>query len=144
MSNQSTTSNTGRDMRQRKCTTHKMHYGIYGNHDLKSRELRKCYSILFISIIFFDAARQCTKERTEWRELYICNWRNFTREFLLGPMFFRTALPCSGGYYLERGMMPLHDILYHAFVIYYIMIYYIMLLWYTISWYSISCFCDIL
>ena len=23
--------------------------------------------------------------------------------------FFRTALPCSGGYYMERGGMPLHD-----------------------------------
>ena len=28
---------------------------------------------------------------------------------LLGPVFFRTALPCSGGYHLERGGMPLHD-----------------------------------
>ena len=24
-------------------------------------------------------------------------------------MYFRTALPCSGGYHLERGGMPLHD-----------------------------------
>ena len=31
------------------------------------------------------------------------------RPFLLGPVFFRTALPCSGGYHLERGGMPLHD-----------------------------------
>ena len=23
-------------------------------------------------------------------------------------VFFRTALPCSGGYHLERGGMPLH------------------------------------
>ena len=28
---------------------------------------------------------------------------------LLGPVLFRTALPCSGGYHLERGGMPLHD-----------------------------------
>ena len=28
---------------------------------------------------------------------------------LLGPVFFRTALPCSGGYHMERGEMPLHD-----------------------------------
>ena len=34
---------------------------------------------------------------------------NFTRPFLLGPVFFRTALPCSGGYHLKRGGMPLHD-----------------------------------
>ena len=34
---------------------------------------------------------------------------SLTRSFLLGPVFFRTALPCSGGYHLERGGMPLHD-----------------------------------
>ena len=28
---------------------------------------------------------------------------SFQRPFLLGPVFFRTALPCSGGYHLERG-----------------------------------------
>ena len=33
---------------------------------------------------------------------------SFTRPFLLGPVFFRTALPYSGGY-LERGGMLLHD-----------------------------------
>ena len=32
----------------------------------------------------------------------------FTRPILLGPAFFRTALPCSGGYHLERGGM-MHD-----------------------------------
>ena len=25
-------------------------------------------------------------------------------------MFFQTALPFSGGYHLERGVMPLHDV----------------------------------
>ena len=34
---------------------------------------------------------------------------SFTRPFLLGKVFFRTALPSSGGYQLERGGMPLHD-----------------------------------
>ena len=34
---------------------------------------------------------------------------SFTKPFLLGTMFFRTALPCSGGYHLERGGMSLHD-----------------------------------
>ena len=29
--------------------------------------------------------------------------------FLLGPLTFRTALQCSGGYHLERGGLPLHD-----------------------------------
>ena len=33
---------------------------------------------------------------------------SFTRPFLLVTVFFRTALPCSGGYHLERGGMPLH------------------------------------
>ena len=34
---------------------------------------------------------------------------NFSQPFLLVTVFFRTALPCSGGYHLERGGMPLHD-----------------------------------
>ena len=34
---------------------------------------------------------------------------SFKRTFLQGTVFFRTALPCSGGYHLERGGMPLHD-----------------------------------
>ena len=34
---------------------------------------------------------------------------SFTQPFLLGPVFFRTALLCSGDYHLERGGMPLHD-----------------------------------
>ena len=33
---------------------------------------------------------------------------SFTLPFLLGPVFFQTALPCSGGYHLERGGLPLH------------------------------------
>ena len=34
---------------------------------------------------------------------------SFMRPFLLGPVFFQTALPCSGGCHLERGGMPFHD-----------------------------------
>ena len=34
---------------------------------------------------------------------------SFTQPFLLGPVFFRTSLPCSGGYHLERGGMLLPD-----------------------------------
>ena len=34
---------------------------------------------------------------------------SFSYIFLLGPVFFRTALPCSGGYHLESGGMPLHN-----------------------------------
>ena len=33
---------------------------------------------------------------------------SFMRSFLLGPVFFRTSLPCSGGYHLEKGGMPFH------------------------------------
>ena len=34
---------------------------------------------------------------------------SLTRPSLLDTVFFRTALPCSGGYHMERGRMPLHD-----------------------------------
>ena len=34
---------------------------------------------------------------------------SFTWPFLLGTVFFRTAFSCSGGYHMERGVMPLHD-----------------------------------
>ena len=34
----------------------------------------------------------------------------FQAAILLGPVFFRTALPCSGGYHLDRGGMPLHNV----------------------------------
>ena len=30
------------------------------------------------------------------------------RPSLLDTVFFRTALPCSGGSHMERGWMPLH------------------------------------
>ena len=36
-------------------------------------------------------------------------WSRFTPPFLFGTVFFWTALPCSGGYHMERGCMPLHD-----------------------------------
>ena len=35
---------------------------------------------------------------------------SFTRPFLLVPVFFRTALPCFGGYHMETGGMQLHDV----------------------------------
>ena len=53
-----------------------------------------------------DNARKIGKSGEPW---YICNWMSFTGPFLLGPVFFRTALPCSAGYHLEVGGMPLHD-----------------------------------
>ena len=47
-------------------------------------------------------AGQCVKDRKEWRALVHINWMSFTRPFLLRTVFFRTPLPCSGGYYMER------------------------------------------
>ena len=35
---------------------------------------------------------------------------SFTWPFLPGTVFFRAALPYSGGYHTERGGMPLHDV----------------------------------
>ena len=52
------------------------------------------------------AARKIRKSGEPW---YICNWISFTPQFLLGTVFFGTALPRSGGYHMERGGMPLHD-----------------------------------
>ena len=46
-------------------------------------------------------------ERVETLGTYLTEC--FTGPFLLGNVFFRTALPCSGGYHMERGGMPLHD-----------------------------------
>ena len=34
---------------------------------------------------------------------------SLTRPSLLDTVFFLAALPCSGGYHMERGGMPLHD-----------------------------------
>ena len=56
-----------------------------------------------------EAARQCRKIGRSGEPWYICNRMSLTRPFLLGPVFFRTALPCSGGDHMERGGMPLHD-----------------------------------
>ena len=52
-----------------------------------------------------DNARKTGKSEEQW---YICNGMSYTRPFLLGPVFFRTTLPCSGDH-MERGGMPLHD-----------------------------------
>ena len=56
-----------------------------------------------------EAARQCTKDQKEWRALVHMKLNEFHAAIFLGPVFFRTALPCSGDYCLERGGMPLHD-----------------------------------
>ena len=46
-------------------------------------------------------------ERMESPGTYVLN--EFHAAILLGPVYFRTALPCSGGYHMERGRIPLHD-----------------------------------
>ena len=53
-----------------------------------------------------DNAQKTGKRGEPW---YICNLMSLTRPSLLGTVFFRTALPCSGGYHMEGGGMPLHD-----------------------------------
>ena len=45
-------------------------------------------------------------EGVESPDTYVTD--EFHAAILLGPVFFRTALPCSGGYHLERGGLPLH------------------------------------
>ena len=56
-----------------------------------------------------EAARQCAKYRKDWRALVHMKLNEFHAAIFLRPVFFQTALTCSGGYHLERGGMPLHD-----------------------------------
>ena len=56
-----------------------------------------------------EAAQHYAKDRKEWRALVHMKLNEFHAAILLCSVFFRTALPCSGGYHLERGGMPLHD-----------------------------------
>ena len=53
-----------------------------------------------------EAARKIEKSGEPW---YICDWMSFTRPFLLGTVFFRKALTCSGGYHQKKGGIQLHD-----------------------------------
>ena len=48
-----------------------------------------------------------SSERVESPGTYVTT--SATQSFLLGLVFSRTALPCCGGYHLERGGMPLHE-----------------------------------
>ena len=47
-------------------------------------------------------------EGVETPGTYVIEWVH--AGILLGPVFFRTAVPCSGGYHMEDGGMPLHDV----------------------------------
>ena len=45
----------------------------------------------------------------EWSGLVYMQLKEFHADiFALCPVFFRTALLCSGGYLLVKGWMPLH------------------------------------
>ena len=54
------------------------------------------------------AALQFAKKMRALLYVYVTE-SSFTRPFLLGPVFFRTALSCSVGYHLETDGMMLHD-----------------------------------
>ena len=57
-----------------------------------------------------EAVRQCAKDRKEWRTLhgtYVTE--RVPRGHFCLALLFRTALPFTGGYYLDRSWMPLHD-----------------------------------
>ena len=56
-----------------------------------------------------EAARQLASDRKGWRALVHMLLNEFHSAIFLGLVFFRTALPCSGGYHLERGGILLHD-----------------------------------
>ena len=56
-----------------------------------------------------EAARQFAKDRKEWRALVHMSLNEFHAAIFGWPFVLWTALPCSGGYHLERSWMPLHD-----------------------------------
>ena len=55
------------------------------------------------------AARQCAKERKEWSALVHMLLIEFYAAIFSCTMFFRSSLPCSGGYHLEGVRMPYYD-----------------------------------
>ena len=52
-----------------------------------------------------EAARQWEKDRKELRALVPMQLNELHAAIFACTVFFRTALPCSGGYHLERGGM---------------------------------------
>ena len=48
-----------------------------------------------------EAACQCQKIGNSGEPWYKCNGMSFCTAILLGSVFFRTTLPCSGGYLLR-------------------------------------------
>ena len=56
-----------------------------------------------------EAARQCVKDRNEWRALVHTKLIEIHPAILLSIIKMAPVLPCSGGYHPERGGMPFHD-----------------------------------
>ena len=56
-----------------------------------------------------EAARQCAKDRKEWRALVHMEVNKSHAAIVAWPVLFWAALPCFGDYHLERDGMPLHD-----------------------------------
>ena len=50
-----------------------------------------------------EAARQCAEDRSGEP------WNEFLAAIFSWPCVLSAALPCSGGYHMERGGMPLYD-----------------------------------
>ena len=48
-------------------------------------------------------------ERVESHGTYVTEGVSRRHFWLIGPVFFRTSLPFSGGHHLECGGMALHD-----------------------------------
>ena len=56
-----------------------------------------------------EAARQCGKDRKEWRALVHMELNKFHAPIFAWPYVLLDCPPCSGGYHMDRGGMPLHD-----------------------------------
>ena len=54
-----------------------------------------------------EDAWQCAKDKKELRAL-VYDW--YSQGYFCSAVFIRSALPYSGGYHLEWGGMPLHDV----------------------------------
>ena len=52
-----------------------------------------------------EAVRQFVKDRKEWRALVHMQLNVFHATIFAWPCVHWTALPCSGGYHLDRGGM---------------------------------------
>ena len=56
-----------------------------------------------------EAAHHCAKHRKKWRALIHMQLNESQSGIFAWPCVLSDHLPCSDGYHLERGGMPLHD-----------------------------------